>query len=185
MLTQTLFHLDKYYEIHTLLRCRYGDGGRGMGRTQCQKPLPPSLTKYKKHRPTKNMVVHVQHAPLRSQTHTPRSTSTNTNRYTTCCAVDMRTGGGGRGSHAVRQATHPHNIEMHQLPTKKRTVDDVQHAPLCSHTPHSPSTNINKYTRYCAVDIMAREGGHGAHAVRQATHTHIIKKKYIYTPVYI
>ena len=83
----------------------------------------------------------------------------------------MRTGGGGRGSHAVRQAPHPHNIEMHQLPTKKRAVDDVQHAPLCSHTPHSTSTNTNRYTHCCAGGMRTGGGGRGAHAVRQATHT--------------
>ena len=121
------------------------------------------------------MVVHVQHAPLRSQTHTPRSTSTNTNRYTTCCAVDMRTGGGGRGSHAVRQALHPHNIEMHQLPTKKMVVD-VQHAPLCPHTLRSTPTNTNKYTRCCDVDTKAGGGGHGTHVVRQATYPHLKNK---------
>ena len=122
------------------------------------------------------MVVHVQHAPLRSQTHTPRSTSTNTNRYTTCCAVDMRTGGGGRGSHAVRQAPHPHNIEMHQLPTKKMVVD-VQHAPLCPHTLRSTPRNTNKYTSCCAVDTTAGGGGHGTHAVRKPYLPHNIDKK--------
>jgi hypothetical protein len=84
----------------------------------------------------------------------------------------MRTGGGGRGSHAVRQAPHPHNIEMHQLPTKKRTVDDVQHAPLCSHTLSSTLTNTNRYKRCRAVDMKAGGDRHGAHAVRQATHLH-------------
>ena len=132
--------------------------------------------KKQKNKPTKKMVVHVQHAPLRSQTHTPRSTSTNTNRYTTCCAVDMRTGGGGRGSHAVRQAPHPHNIEMHQLPTKKMVVD-VQHAPLCPHTLRSTPTNTNKYTRCCAVDTKAGGGGHGTHAVRKPYLPHKIINK--------
>ena len=130
-----------------------------------------SQKKTKKQAHQKNGCPRAACAPALTDTHTPCSASTNTNRYTTCCAVDMRTGGGGRGSHAVRQAPHPHNIEMHQLPTKKMVVD-VQHAPLCPHTLRSTPTNTNKYTRCCDVDAKAGGGGHGTHVVRQATYPH-------------
>ena len=37
----------------------------------------------------------------------------------------------------------------------QNTVVDVQHAPLCSHTLSSTTTNTNRYTRCRAVDMKA------------------------------
>jgi hypothetical protein len=115
------------------------------------------------------MVVDVQHAPRCP--HTPRFTSTNTSTYRQCCAVDMETGGGGHGSQVVPQATHPHKINRtHNCPPENMVVD-VQHAPLCPHTPRFTSTNTSTYIRCCAVDMETGGGGHGSHVVPQATAT--------------
>ena len=135
-----------------------------------------SQKKTKKQAHQKNGCPRAACAPALTDTHTPCSASTNTNRYTTCCAVDMRTGGGGRGSHAVRQAPHPHNIEMHQLPRKKEQLTTCCMRP-CAHTHSAPPRQIQTNIHAAAMSMQRREEAGMGHTWCGKPLTHIQKIK--------
>ena len=145
-----------------------------MGHVVRQATLPHETNDEKKQLPTHETVGDVQHAPLCS--HRLRSTSTNTNRYTRCCAVDMETAGGARVARSVTSHYHRTSQKKQKNKPTKKMVVHVQHAPLCPHTLRSTPTNTKKYTRCCDVDAKAGGGGHGTHVVRQATYPHLKNK---------
>jgi hypothetical protein len=104
-----------------------------------------------------------------AHTHSALPRQIQTDTHTTALSIRER-GKTGMG-HVVRQATLPHetNDEKKQLPTHE-TVGDVQHAPLCSHRLRSTSTNTNRYTRCCAVDMETAGGAWVARSVTSHYH---------------
>jgi hypothetical protein len=170
VLTRAPLYLNKYNDTHALRHVRYGDGRRRAWVTRGAKTLCPSQTNNNSSTllPTKIQLSTCSMRPC-ARTRSAPPQQIQKHEYIHCRAVHMRAGRGGRG--ATAHSPESKKKQNTQLPTKDMVVG-VQHVPLCPHALRSTSTNTNRYTHYCAVDMRAGEDGHGSHVVRQATLPH-------------